>query len=156
MVLMPTADDAGAVSSRVEFPAGSGRKTVLIVFPLLAAGVAALLTLRLVPPLFSLVLVPIVGGFLLALWSLSRRPTALEVRDKGLVVHYRTRVETIEWSTVRGVEQGVIGMVPMYIVLFKGRHKQVIGPGDRSVEFAREVVRKAGLRWIHEPFSAVR
>lgn len=153
---MSTADDAGAVTTRVEFPAGAGRALVWTVFPLLAASNAALLAVRRVPPLCSLALVPIVGAFLLALRQLNGRPTALEAKDKGLVVHYRSRVETIEWSTVRGVEQVIIGMAPMYAVLFKGRRKQIIGSGGRAEDFAREVVRRAGLRWIHEPFSAAR
>lgn len=114
MVPMPTAEDAGPLSLRVEIP---------------------------VPFLARL---------------LNRRPNAVEVREQGLAVYYRSRLEVIEWTTVRGVEQVILGMTPTVAVFFNGRPKLVVGTGDRALALAHEVVRKAGLRWIHEPFSAAR
>lgn len=87
---------------------------------------------------------------------LNRRPNAVEVREKGLAVHYRSRTDVIEWTTVRGVEQVIIGVAPMYAVLLLGRRSLIVGSGDRAVALAQEIVRKGGLRWIHEPFSAAR
>ena len=82
------------------------------------------------------------------------RPRALEVREKGLVICWRSRVEVMTWQTLKGVEQVIIGVAPMYAVHFHGRKPLVIGAGDPAVALAQEIVRKGGLRWIHEPFSA--
>lgn len=87
---------------------------------------------------------------------LNRRPNAVEVREKGLVVYHGSRFEVLEWSIVRGVEQIIVGMDPKWAVLFQGRPKLVVGSGDPVLAFVRELVRKGGLRWIHEPFSAAR
>lgn len=87
---------------------------------------------------------------------LSRRPKAVEIREKGLVVYHGSRHEVIEWAIVRGVEQIIVGVDPVYAVLLQGRANVVVGGGDPAVRFARELVRKSGLRWVHEPFSAAR
>jgi hypothetical protein len=84
----------------------------------------------------------------------NRRPHTLEVREKGLVICWRSRLEFIDWPTVRGVEQVIIGMVPTYEIVIQGRKELVVGSGDRALALVQEIVRKGGLRWIHEPFSA--
>jgi len=91
-------------------------------------------------------------SFLARLFNL--RPHTLEIREKGLAICYRSRVEVMEWRTLKGVEQVIIGMAPMYAAIFHGRRPLVFGSGDRAVAVAQEIVRKGGLRWIHEPFSA--
>ena len=163
---MPSPDDAGPVSLRVDFPLGAGRRFAMLAFPLLAAPILFFLVhvLRssnapsrsLALGVAALLLATAVGGFLVTLRMLSKRPTAVEVREKGLVVHYGSRIDAIEWPTVRGVEQIIIGMLPAYAVFFHGRRKLVVGSDDRATALVHEVVRKAGLRWIHEPFTAAR
>ena len=163
---MPSPADAGPVSLRLDFPLGAGRRFALLAFPLLAAPVLVFLVHVLRSPnapsrslllgLAALLLTMAVGGFLFTLRWLNKRPTAIEVREKGLVVHYGSRIDAIEWPTVKRVEQAIFGMVPTYVVLFHGRRKLVVGSDDRATALAHEVVRKAGLRWIHEPFTAAR
>jgi hypothetical protein len=86
----------------------------------------------------------------------TRRPTAVEVRDKGLVVYTGSRLEVFEWAAVRGVEQIIVGMDPMYAVFIQGRPRTVVGSCERTLPFIHDLVRIGGLRWIHEPFSAAR
>lgn len=166
MNAMPSPDDAGPVSLRVDFPLGAGRRFALLAFPLIAAPTLVFLVhvLRssnapsrsLALGFAALLLTMTVGGFLFMLRMMNKRPTAVEVREKGLVVRYGSRSDAIEWPTVRGVEQIILGMVPTYAVFFHGRRKLVVGSDDRATALAYEVVRKAGLRWIHEPFTAAR
>ena len=161
------ADDAGPLSLRLDFPAGAGSTFARVLFPVLAAPVLIHEIRLLRAPadtpsravglaVFAVLLALIAAGFLATMRILNRRPTALEVREKGLLVRYRTRVEAIEWPTVKGVEQAILGVVPTYVVHFHGRRRLVVGTDERALALAREIVRKAGLRWIHEPFSAVR
>ena len=152
---------------RVDFPVGAGKLFAGIVFPLLAAPVLFFLVQVVRSPadtrsrsvalaVAAVFLALIAAGFFLTLRLLNRRPTAVEVRDRGLTVHFGSRREEIEWATVKGVEQIIVRMIPAYVVLFHGREKIVVGSGERAVQLAQAVVQRAGLRWIHEPFSARR
>jgi hypothetical protein len=162
--MVPTPDEPGF---RIDFPAGAGKIFASIVFPLLAAPVLFFLIQVLRSPagtpsrsvalaVAAVFLAGIAAGFFLTLRMLARRPTAVEVRDQGLTVHFGSRREEIDWASVRGVEQIIVRMIPTYVVLFHGRGDVVVGSGERAVQLAQAIVRRAGLRWIHEPFSARR
>ena len=159
---MPTADDPGAVAVRVDYPVGGGRIFAYAFFPVLAAPILVFLIQALRSPtsagpaVFAGLLALVVGCFLLTLRLLNRRPTALEVREKGVVLHFGSRTEVLEWPAVRGIEQLIVGLTPMQFVLFHGRPRVAIGTGDRAIAVSQEIVRRAGLRWIHEPFTARR
>lgn len=167
MTVMPPADDAGPLALRVDYPVPAGKIFAYVFFPVLAAPLLFLLVQELRSPadspsrslglaIFGALLALVVAGFLVTLRLLARRPTALEVREKALVLFFGSRVETIEWPAVKGVEQGVAGVVPGYWVLLQNRPNLAVGMGDRGQELARLIVQRAGLRWIHEPFSARR
>jgi len=154
---MPTPDDAGPVAQRVDFPVAAGRMFAAVFFPVRAAAGAIFLACRASGPVaYAVFVAPIAAGVFATLALLKRKPTAIEVREKGLVLFFGSRAEIVEWPGVRGVEQVIIGMVPTHVVLFNGRKLLQIGTGDRAVALAQEIVRRAGLRWIHEPFSAAR
>jgi hypothetical protein len=167
MGAMPNADDAGPFALRIDFPGGAGRTFAGILLPLLAAPVLFYIVRILRSPadtpsrpvklaVAAVLLTMIVAGFMGTLRLLRRKPTALEVREKSLLLFFGSRVETIEWPTVLAVDQVIVGMVPIHVVHIGSRPMIAIGTGDRAVALAQEIVRRAGLRWIHEPFSAVR
>ena len=154
---MATPDDAGPVAQRVDFPAGAGRIFAGVFVPVLAAAAVIFLTCRAAGPVvYAVFAAPVVAGVLATMLMVKRKPTALEVREKGLVLFFGSRTENVDWPGVKGIEQVIIGMVPTHVVLFHGRKRLLIGTGDRAVALAQEIVRRAGLRWLHEPFSAAR
>jgi hypothetical protein len=154
---MATADDAGPVALRVDLPVGAGRTFAAVYIPLLALGIVVSLGSRgSVPAVYAVIAAPIVVAVGITIALLKRKPTAVEVREKGLVIHCGSRVDVVDWPKVKGIEQVIIGMVPTHVVLFHGRKRLLIGAGDRAVALAQEIVRRAGLRWLHEPFSAAR
>jgi len=152
---MALADDAGPVAQRVALPTGAGRTFAAALIPALAAAAGIFLACRSYgPAAYAVFAAPVAAGVAAALLILKRKPTALEVREKGLVLFYGTRPEIVEWARVKGIEQVILGMVPTHVVLFHGRKRLLIGTGDPAVALAQEIVRRAGLRWLHEPFSA--
>lgn len=154
---MATADDAGPVAQRVDFPVGAGRIFAAVFLPVLVAAVAIFLAFRASGrAAYAVFVAPVVVGVPATLTVLRRKPTALEVREKGLVLFFGSRPEIVDWATVKGIEQVIIGMTPTHVVLFHERKRLLIGTGDRAVALAQEIVRRAGLRWLHEPFSAAR
>src|SRR5574341_1865562 len=153
-----TTPPPGSPDLRLDFPTGAGRIFAWIVFPLLALPIVFFFIQALRSPadapgrtvglaVCSVVLALIAAGLLLTLRMLHRRPSALVVRANGLELHYGSRVESIDWATVRGIEQVIVGMAPTYAVLLVGRSHCVFGWGDRSLAVAQEIVRRAGLRW---------
>lgn len=153
---MSSVDEAGPLVLRGELPAGAGTRFVHVFFLLLAAPLVYLFVRGSRSVALGVLAAVVVAGYVVALLALSRRPTAVEVREKGLVVFQGTRVETIDWSSVRGLELVVFGMAPTHVVLFRGRRKLPLGTGDRAQDLARAIARTGGLRWLHEPFSAHR
>jgi hypothetical protein len=162
------ADDAGPRALRVDFPGGPGRTFAWLFFPVLAAPFLVLFLQVLRSPadapsrsfglaVFAAFLALIAAGLVLTLRILRRKPTALEVREKGLVLFRGSRAETVGWSEVRGLNLVVFGIVPTHVVLFEGGRRLLpIGSGERARELSREIARRADLRWVEEPFTAVR
>ena len=154
---MATADDAGPVAQRVDLPTDAGRTIAAVFLFLLVLGFAVFwLSAGTVRAVYSVFAGPVVIGAGVTFAILKRKPNVLEVREKGLVLYYGGRTEFVEWARVRGIEQVILGMEPTHVVLFHGRKRLVLGTGDPAIVFAQEIVRRAGLRWLHEPFSAAR
>jgi hypothetical protein len=153
---MPPPEDAGPLIQRIECPQAPARAFAAGFFPALAAAVVIFLACRAADPIvYAVFAAPIVGGVLTMLVHLKRE--AATAREKGLVVYYGSRAEVVDWPTVKGIEQGLIGIASTHVVLFHGGRRRVrIGTGDRAIAAAQEIVRRAGLRWLHEPFSAAR
>lgn len=162
-----TPDDADRPALRIEFPRSPGRRFALFFLPLMAASFLLLLIQMLRSPAegpgrAAGLAVCVAGAALFAaasvaaLRSLKRRPTALEAGEKALLLFFGSRADAVEWGDVKGVEQIIVGMTPTYAVMMKGRKKVAFGSDDRALELARQIVRRAGLRWIHEPFTARR
>jgi len=163
--------DAGSSShemARIDFPVRAAKRFVLIAFGALAALPLYALyrvasapdtdgTARAVGFGFAGVLLALVAiGFVVALAVVARRPSALCVRQDGLVLVHGGVPRLFDWEKVAALEQGLVRRVPAHVVVFSDRRAVAFGMGAKAQEVARQIARAAGLIWIQEPFRARR
>jgi hypothetical protein len=99
----------------------------------------------------------IVVGSSAAWWVLRRYPSALVVRERGVVLEHGSRTRSIKFDEVTGIDQrGDDDGMPVYVVLVADGSEVPFGAEGPSREAARMIVLQSGLVWSDEPLRAER